>query len=103
MQCPNCGVDNPDTVQFCTRCHETLLWKCPKCWHQQRHGGTCERCGLNFAAYWQLALARETSQEQRVQLDRLKGRASMLTQILLAPFTGGRSLIGFLFSLFRRS
>jgi hypothetical protein len=103
MQCPKCGVDSPDTVQFCTRCHETLLWKCPKCWHQQRHGGSCERCGLNFSVFWQATLERQREEDARVGLDRLKGRGSMLMQILMAPFTGGRSLLGLLVSIFRRT
>jgi hypothetical protein len=37
-----------------------MFYHCPKCWHQQPASGTCDKCGLNMAAYWtaQLATAR---------------------------------------------
>jgi len=92
MICPRCGRANPEGVQFCTLCHETLLFKCPICWHVQKHGGSCEKCGTNFTAYAGLCLAQISHEEQQAAIDRFKGEVSLLSQILLIPLTGGRWL-----------
>ena len=96
MQCPKCGQANPETAQFCTACHATLIYKCPDCWHEQRQGGTCEKCGLNFNLYWTSTLARASGERAREDVARIKSSAATFAQLLLLPFTGGRSLLRFL-------
>lgn len=73
----------------------TLLYKCPSCSAMQRHGGTCDRCGVDFAKYAAMMIAQE---QNRVQHKRDKARANASTwkQIILLPLTGGYSLMRFL-------
>jgi predicted amidophosphoribosyltransferase len=97
MICPRCGRDNREGVQFCTNCHETLLFKCPVCWHVQEHGGTCEKCGASFAAFWELAAVYQAKEDQQVASDKLKARASLLASVLMAPLLGGRWVLRMLF------
>ena len=96
MDCPTCGQANPETAQFCTACHAVLIYKCPSCWHEQRHGGTCEKCGLNFNLYWSLALNRAADERAREDVARFKSTVGTLAQLALLPFTGARSLLRFL-------
>jgi 8-oxo-dGTP pyrophosphatase MutT (NUDIX family) len=86
MLCPKCGHANPDGTPFCMECHATLLFKCPVCWHQQTHGGNCDQCGTNFAAYWSLAADREAQEEARVDVDRVESSASTLLQFFFWPY-----------------
>ena len=103
MDCPRCGRANPEGVQFCTQCHETLLFKCPVCWHVQMHGGDCDECGANFGAYWRLAVNRESKVDAQVELDKTKARMSLLVSVLMAPLLGGRWVLRILFGrLFAR-
>ncbi len=96
MDCPKCGHANPETAQFCTECHATLLFKCPACWHQQSHGGTCEKCGVNFDLYWNRALTRAAEERAREDVERVKSWTATLAQIVLLPFTGVRFVVRFL-------
>jgi hypothetical protein len=59
-RCPTCSQESSDATAFCTRCHQTLLFRCPMCWHEQRHTGKCEACGVDMTMYWkrQFAIAR---------------------------------------------
>jgi len=52
--CPECQRVNPESAHFCTHCHHTLIYSCPKCWHEQRHGGTCDACHLDLDKYWRV-------------------------------------------------
>src|SRR6201987_3192905 len=52
--CPECHHVNPESAYFCMRCHHTLIYCCPKCWHEQRHGGTCDACHLDLDKYWRV-------------------------------------------------
>lgn len=52
--CPECQHANPESAHFCTHCHHTLIYSCPKCWHEQRHGGTCDVCHLDPEKYWRV-------------------------------------------------
>ena len=100
MECPKCHHQNPETSQFCLRCHTPLRYVCPACKHVQREGGKCEKCGVDFAKYAMLLQFQMQSQaEQNHQ--RSKARTSILQQILLLPITGGLSLLGFLRSRLR--
>ncbi len=72
MQCPKCGTVNQGGVQFCTQCHFILLHRCPNCWHEQAQGGLCEKCGLNFDAYWNLYLLKQADQRAREDVETIK-------------------------------
>ena len=98
-RCPVCQQANPTTAQFCVHCHAVLIRRCPKCWHQQREGNVCEKCGTNFALYWEDALERSMEEENRVQWDKFAAAAGAFAQILLLPFT---SLGGLLRALIAR-
>lgn len=93
MQCPKCGHDNSETTYFCTSCHQVLIHRCPACWHEQRQGGACEKCGTNFAAFWgaQLQLAEE--RENRIAWGKFWARSWALVRVGLLPFMGLRGLL----------
>jgi hypothetical protein len=52
--CPDCQQPNPAEAHFCTHCHHILIYRCPQCWHEQRHGGTCDACHLDLEKYWRV-------------------------------------------------
>src|SRR5580698_10257906 len=103
MQCPKCGFSNPASAQFCLSCHEVLIRRCPRCWHDQTTNPICEQCGTNIPLYWQLALERSEQLSDRIWWDRAKHWASIYLQILLLPFSSLaqllRSLIARMISL----
>lgn len=95
MRCAKCGQENPDTHEFCSRCHAPARFTCPSCKHSQDHGGKCEKCGLDFAKYaTMLFLQGKTAIRQ--EWERKKGRNEIVRQILLLPITGGWSLLKYL-------
>lgn len=100
MVCPKCQQENSDTAQFCTRCHMTLRFVCPSCKNIQRHGGTCDKCGLDFMKY---AMTLQYEMQAKADKDRarLRGRSSIFKQILLLPVTGGFSLLKYFREKFR--
>jgi len=49
--CPECHCANLESAHFCTHCHHTLIYSFPKCWHEQRFGGTCDVCHLDLEKY----------------------------------------------------
>ena len=100
MECSKCRHTNPETAQFCLRCHTPLRYVCPACKHAQREGGKCEQCGVDFAKYAMMLQFQLQSQAQRKH-QRSKARTSIIKQVLLLPITGGLSLLGFLRSRFR--
>ncbi|MGE5327060.1 MAG: hypothetical protein ACM3NO_08465 [Deltaproteobacteria bacterium] len=70
----------------------TLRFVCPSCRNIQRHGGTCDKCGIDFMKYamtLQLEMKTKADQERA----RLRARSSIIKQILLLPITGGFSLL----------
>jgi hypothetical protein len=95
MECTRCHHLNAESIEFCTCCHQTLLYKCPHCWHLQARSGTCEKCGCNFGIYWSSYLERTAKERDRVEVERVKSALSILLQILLIPLTGGRALVRF--------
>ena len=100
MECPKCRHPNPETAQFCLRCHTPLRYVCPACKHVQREGGKCEQCGVDFAKY-AMMLQFQMQSEMQQSRQRTKVRTSIIKQILLLPITGGLSLLGYLRSRFR--
>jgi len=92
MNCPKCGSEERDVARFCRRCHATLRYQCPSCRHEQRQGGICENCGIDFLKYV-TAVVAEKHAETDVINDRLEQRSTLLKNILWVPLTGGISLL----------
>jgi hypothetical protein len=92
MECPKCGQSVRDVATFCTRCHATLRFKCPACRNEQRHGGKCDKCGVDFLKYQGILLAQERVQHDE-EHERLERRSSLLKNLIWLPITGGISFI----------
>lgn len=101
MTCLRCGFDNPIPARFCVRCHEPLWFACPSCGHVQGHGGTCAKCGVDFAKFGVVLAVQHESRAQQ-ERERRNERRALWKQILLLPITGGFSLIRHLFARARR-
>ena len=98
IACAKCGHENPATVRFCRRCHTPTQYECPACHHVQQQGGTCQKCGTDFAKYAaMLVMQAQTNAQQARQA--AHSRQSIIKQIILLPVTGGFSLIKHLRSL----
>lgn len=91
--CAKCGYANPASADFCIQCHNTLVHRCPKCWHAQRHGGVCENCGTNMVLFAEAALERSMAEEDRLWWAKFWAGARTFVQILLAPFAGPVGLL----------
>ena len=67
MQCPKCKTENSERVTYCVRCHTPLKYTCPACRHLQLKGGSCEKCGVDFAKYAAMLIfqAKNAAEEQR--------------------------------------
>jgi hypothetical protein len=92
MQCPKCGSKARDVARFCPRCHATLRFECPACHHEQRQGGKCEKCGVDFMKYLAAMVAVEKGQSE-VTRGKMQQRSGLLRGLLLAPFDMGWSFI----------
>jgi hypothetical protein len=95
MLCPNCRLENPETAQFCLKCHNPLRIVCPACHHVQDHGGQCEQCGVDFMKYGSLMIFQNKTQLEKDR-ERVKNRSAMAMQVVLLPITGGWSLLKYL-------
>ena len=102
MECPKCKTANSDAEQFCRRCHTTLRYRCPSCGATQRHGGTCDKCGIDFAKYAAMMIAHEQARAAR-EHEKVQEHVSVWKQVFLLPVTGGYSLIKFFFGRSRAS
>jgi hypothetical protein len=92
MQCPKCKTENSESIAYCVRCHAPLRYACPACKHVQLHGGTCEKCGVDFGKYAAMLVFRAQNDAQAGR-DKARGRAAIWKQVFLLPLTGGLSLI----------
>ena len=92
IKCPKCGGDAREIARFCPRCHATLRFECPACKHEQRKGGSCEKCGVNFLKYITAVVAAKQDEADQVH-DRIERRTVIIKQVFLLPITGGFSLI----------
>ena len=101
MKCPKCGSEARDVARFCQRCHATLRFECPACHHEQRQGGVCEKCGVDFLKYISSVVAVQKGQAD-VEHDRIEQRSNLMKNILLTPFTLGIPLIRQLIDVSRR-
>ena len=100
MKCPKCSQENLETFKFCSRCHTPLHFFCPACKHVQTHGGTCDKCGVDFAKYAAM-LVFKAQQDSGLAKDRARARMGIVKQIVLLPITGGISLVKYLLGQLR--
>jgi hypothetical protein len=108
--CPECRRVNPESAHFCTDCHHTLIYRCPKCWHEQRHGGTCDACHLDLDKYWlvygvteQAALIKEEETNFGKSTERIEGVLMTIAMMPLQFIPFVRFLgYGFLLNWLRR-
>jgi hypothetical protein len=97
MQCPKCRAEVREVARFCQRCHATLRYLCPSCHHEQRHGGTCEKCGVDFLKYISAVVtSKRTAGDQSD--DRIDQRSTFLKNLLLIPLNLGIPLFRSLLS-----
>src|SRR5579862_1990109 len=96
MNCPKCNSEVREVARFCQRCHATLRYVCPACKHEQRQGGKCEKCGVDFLKYI-VAVMRSKKDEAELAHEELQRRSSLFRNLLLMPFNMGIPLIRDLF------
>ncbi len=92
MKCPKCSSEVRDIARFCRRCHATLRYECPSCRHEQRHGGTCDKCGVNFLKYVTAVVCAKQDEADAIH-ERIERRSSLLANVLVLPFTVGIPLM----------
>lgn len=88
VACPKCGHSNSTASYFCTNCHEILIHRCPHCWHEQRDGFVCDKCGTNIPLATELAFEQSAKEDARVQRDKAVARSLTVWQLAILPFTG---------------
>ncbi|MGH9756487.1 MAG: zinc-ribbon domain-containing protein, partial [Candidatus Acidiferrales bacterium] len=67
IPCPKCGAPARDVARFCQHCHMTLRFECPSCHHEQRTGGKCEKCGVDFLKYITAVVAAKQAESDAVE------------------------------------
>ena len=92
VKCPKCGSDVREVARFCQRCHHTMRYECPSCHNQQRTGGKCEKCGIDFLKYIG-AVVTQKQAEADVFHERMEQRSTLMKNILWMPFTLGYPII----------
>jgi hypothetical protein len=97
MQCPKCDATARDIARFCPKCHATLRYECPSCHHEQRQGGSCDKCGVNFLKYV-AAIVGSKRAEADATHERIEQRSNLLKNLLLVPVNLGIPLLRTLFS-----
>ncbi len=88
MKCSKCGTEASDSARFCPRCHNTLRFECPACHHEQRQGGKCEKCGVDFMKYFSAVLTMKKAESDATH-SKINERSSLLKNIVLLPFNMG--------------
>jgi hypothetical protein len=102
MKCPKCGNEARDVARFCQRCHMTLRFTCPSCAHEQRHGGTCDQCGVDFLKYIGAVVAGKKAETDAAH-DRFERRSGLMKSLLTVPIDGGISLMRNLFGVGKKN
>src|SRR5579864_4437413 len=92
VKCPKCGTDVREVARFCQRCHHTMRYECPSCHHQQRTGGKCEKCGIDFLKYIGAVVTQKQAQADAFH-ERMEQRSTLMKNILWMPFTLGYPII----------
>ena len=84
MQCPKCKKENSERVIYCVVCHTPLKYTCPACKNVQLQGGSCEKCGVDFAKYAAMLIfqAKDAAQQAR---QKAGWRAPLWAQIVFFP------------------
>jgi uncharacterized membrane protein YvbJ len=88
IECPKCGHPNSKLAYFCKNCHAILIHRCPNCWHEQREGILCEKCGTNMVLASEATYEKSVAEDARIESDKATARALTAWQIALLPFTG---------------
>jgi hypothetical protein len=73
-----------------------LRYQCPSCKHEQRHGGACEKCGVDFLKYITAVVAAKKTKAD-VEHERLEQRSKLMKNVVMIPFTLGIPLLRDLF------
>jgi len=92
MNCPKCGTEVREINRFCRRCHTTLRYTCPACKHEQRQGGTCEKCGVDFLKYLTAIVAAKQAESDAIR-ERIERRSTFMKNMLYLPLTLGIPLL----------
>jgi hypothetical protein len=92
MICPKCGSEERDVSRFCRRCHNTLRFVCPACANEQRHGGKCDECGVDFVKYIAAVIAAKQAEADAVH-ERIEQRSNLMKHLFWTPFTMGIPLL----------
>lgn len=92
MKCPKCDNEVREVARFCQRCHATLRYLCPSCKHEQRNGGACEKCGVDFLKYITAVVAAKKA-EVDAQHERMESRSNLVKNIIMTPFNLGIPLL----------
>lgn len=92
VKCPKCGTDVREVARFCQRCHHTMRYECPSCHHQQRTGGKCEKCGIDFLKYIGAVVTQKQAEADAIH-ERLEHRSTLMKNILWMPFTLGYPIL----------
>jgi hypothetical protein len=92
LKCPKCGSDVREVARFCQRCHHTMRYECPSCHHQQRTGGQCEKCGIDFLKYIGAVMTQKHAETDAMH-ERFEQRSNFMKNLLYLPFTLGFPII----------
>jgi len=92
LKCPKCGADVREVARFCQRCHHTMRYECPSCHHEQRTGGKCEKCGIDFLKYIGAVIAQKQVESDAMR-DRLEKGSTLVKNLMWLPFTLGFPII----------
>ncbi len=92
VKCPKCGTDVREVARFCQRCHHTMRYECPSCHNQQRTGGKCEKCGIDFLKYVGAVVTQKQAEADAFH-ERMEQRSTLMKNILWIPFTLGFPII----------
>jgi hypothetical protein len=92
LKCPKCGADVRGVARFCQRCHHTMRYECPSCHHEQRTGGKCEKCGIDFLKYIAAVMSQKQVESDAMR-DRLEKRSTLMKNLMWLPFTLGIPII----------
>lgn len=88
VKCPKCGTNVREVARFCQRCHHTMRYECPSCHNQQRTGGKCEKCGIDFLKYIGAVVTQKQAEADAFH-ERIEQRSTLMKNILWMPFTLG--------------
>jgi|SRR5208282_1049828 hypothetical protein len=92
MNCPKCGAEARDVARFCRRCHATLRYQCPACQHEQRQGGSCEKCGVDFLKYITAVVVTKQAEADAIH-ERIERRSTFMKNLFWVPLTLGIPLL----------